>query len=299
MKILLTGASGQLGPYIVRSLLRDQHELTLWSQSWPEPVFGIPVRQIELSDFDATGRAFAEVKPDVVIHAAAISNVQQALSDPTRAERVNTYATAALAELAAHHRARMIYLSTDLVFDGERDNSITGYTERDGTRPLSCYAQTKLMGEGPVMLREQANLVLRLPLMIGPSLNSRIKFFDHLLAALRGSRKITLFDDEWRTPIAPDVVANGIALAAATGIAGLFHLGGPQRMSRYEIGTALARLIDADPATIVAASRLSIESSEPRPRDVSLDSSKWYAALPQCPRPAFEESVARLISSGA
>lgn len=296
MRILLTGASGQLGPYIVRRLLRDQHELTLWSQSWNEPVFGVPVRQIELSDFDASGRALAEAKPDVVIHAAAIANMQQALTDPSRAERVNTYATAALAELAAHHRARMIYLSTDLVFDGEHDGSQGGYTERDGARPLSCYAQTKLMGEGPVMLKEQVNLVLRLPLMIGPSLNNRIKFFDHLLAALRGKRKITLFDDEWRTPIAPDVVADALSLAVSTGIAGLFHLAGPQRMSRYEIGTALARLINADPATIVAASRLSIESSEPRPRDTSLDATKWYAAMPQCPRPAFEESVARLIS---
>ncbi len=297
MRILLTGATGQLGPYLVRRLLRERHELILWSQSWTEPVFGVPVTQVELGDFTATGRAFAEAKPDVVIHAAAIANMQQALSDPSRAERINTYATAGLAELAAHHHARMIYFSTDLVFDGERDCSTSGYTERDGTMPLSCYAQTKLMGEGPVLLKADANLVLRLPLMIGPSLNSRLKFFDHLLAALRGKRRITLFDDEWRTPIAPDVVADAVALAVEHRITGLFHLAGPDRMSRYEIGTKLAHLIGADPATIVAASRLSMASAEPRPRDTSLDAARWYAAMANCPRPTFEESVRRLLAT--
>jgi dTDP-4-dehydrorhamnose reductase len=294
MRILLTGASGQLGPYIVRRLLRDGHDLALWSQSWSQPVLGIPVRQVELADFDDASRAFAEAAPRAVIHAAAISNMQQALSDPARAERVNTYATAGLAELAGHYGARMIYLSTDLVFDGEQQSS-TGYKETDPPRPLSCYAQTKLMGEGPVRLKER-NLVVRLPLVIGPSLNSRLKFFDHLLAALRDKRKITLFDDEWRTPIAPDVVADGLALAIAGDLAGLFHLAGPDRLSRYDIGVQLARIMNLDPSPIIAASRLSLESPEPRPRDTSLDASKWYAALPHCPHPTFEESLTRLPS---
>ncbi len=297
MRILITGATGQLGPYLVRQLLTGDHELILWSQSWNQPVSGVSVRQVELSDFTAAGAAFAEAKPEVVIHAAAIANMQQALSDPSRAERINTYATANIAELATHYRARMIYLSTDLVFDGERDCTTSGYSETDGTRALSCYAQTKLMGEGPVMLKSDVNLVLRLPLMIGPSLNGRMKFFDHLVAALKGNRKITLFDDEWRTPIAPDTVAHAIALIIEHHVTGLYHLAGPDRMSRYEIGAKLAQIINADPATIVAASRLSIDAPEPRPRDTSLDASKWYAAMPSCPRPHFEESIRRLLNS--
>ncbi len=295
MRILITGATGQLGPYIVRRLLEEQHHLTLWSQSASEPVMGLPVRQVELGDFEAAGRAFGETKPQVVIHAAAIANMQQALTDPMRAERINVYATAALAELAAHHRARMIYLSTDLVFDGEKPDDAVGYTERNGTRALSCYAQTKLMGEGPVMLKGEVNLVFRLPLVIGPSLTSRIKFFDHLVASLRAKRAITLFDDEWRTPIGPQVVAAAVALAIKEQAAGLFHLAGPERLSRYDIGVRLARLIGADASALVPASRLSIASSEPRPRDTSLDASKWYGVMPGCPRPGFEESVEELV----
>jgi len=292
MRILVTGATGQLGPYIVRRLLQDGHATIAWSHRAAEPVFRIAPRPLSLVDKDAVAQAFKEADPQVVVHCAAISNINEAFNDARRAEAVNVDATRLLAELCGRRGARMIYLSTDLVFDGEQGH----YTETDAPHPLSVYARTKLAGEAFVLNGSiAASLVMRLPLVFGPSLAGQEKFFDHLLTSLRQRKPVTLFDDEWRTPVSPRLVAEAVATAVREEVTGLFHLAGPDRLSRHDMGVRLAEIIGGDPALLRPASRLSIESPEPRPRDTSLDASKWYERFPRFPRPSFDEGVRELL----
>ena len=96
-----------------------------------------------------------------------------------------------------------------------------------------------------------------------------------------------------------DIAAEAIVAAYESDQRGLFHLGGPQRLSRLDMGCAMAEQIGADSRCLVACSRLSIESDEPRPADLSLDCSKWRAAFPDVSRPTFEHTLTTILKKGS
>ena len=110
----------------------------------------------------------------------------------------------------------------------------------------------------------------------------------------RSHRPIHLFQDEWRTPLSLPAAAAAIAAAVDSEQTGLLHLGGPDRLSRYEMGRLLAEQIGADPSVLLATSRLKAPG-EPRPRDTSLDSSRWSELFPEVPLPSYRDAVAVLI----
>jgi dTDP-4-dehydrorhamnose reductase len=142
-----------------------------------------------------------------------------------------------------------------------------------------------------------------LPLLFGPSLLGRPSFFDQQIQALRQGQRITLFYDEWRTPLGLQVAAQALlTLAGGDGVSpvdpfGLLHVGGPERLSRLEMGQRLAAFLGCDPSTIVAASRSSVTAAEPRPADLSLDSSRWRSLFPHQEWPAWDEALAQIMHS--
>lgn len=299
MRILITGATGQLGPYLVRRLVREgdakslAESLSLWARGEHDAVDGLAVERVDLTDDDAVRRAFVKARPSVVVHCAAVSSIDGCYRDEAAARAVNVAATARLATLTGEAGARMVYCSTDLVFDGEAGP----YDELCAARPTSAYGRTKLAGEAPV-LALPGGVVLRLPLLFGPVLRGRPRFVDGMVERLRGGETVTLFDDEWRTPLAVDLAAEALGRAATGEMAGLFHVGGTERLTRWEMGKVVCDVLGADASLLRKASRLSIDSPEPRPRDTSLDSSKWLRATPDFPRESFAESVRRLWGIG-
>src|SRR5438876_2163063 len=180
MRWLVTGASGQLGGYLLWHLRDGGEEVVAWSGSVSGEVSGVPLRIVDLTDAAATASAFRDAKPQAVIHAAALARVDECYRDPKRARRVNTDATGRLAELATEAGARFVYISTDLVFDGER----APYRESDPPQPLSVYGHTKADGE-TAALATPRSVVARVSLLFGPTLTGRPGFFDGLVAALR------------------------------------------------------------------------------------------------------------------
>jgi dTDP-4-dehydrorhamnose reductase len=288
-RLLLTGASGQLGGYLLREGRQRDMAITAWSGSRTGPLFGVPLVPVDLADPDRIALAFQEARPTVVIHAGAITTVADSFRNPQRAHQINTDATAVLAELATRARARLLFLSTDLVFDGEQG----WYRESDVPSPLSVYGRTKAAAEQPV-LACRGGVVARLSLLFGPALVDRPSFFDDQIKALRAHRSLTLFEDEWRTPLDLATAARGLLALAESDFVGLLHLGGPERLSRLEMGRRLADFLRCDPAAIVAATRNSVRSPEPRPRDVSLDTARWRELFPRLDRPTWSEAMRRL-----
>jgi dTDP-4-dehydrorhamnose reductase len=286
MRILVTGASGQLGSYLLRELSRRGAEVAAWSGARRGDLFGVPMRPVDLADADGVAGAFREARPAVVVHAGALARVADCHRDPSRAERVNTRGTAVLAELVAAAGARLVYVSTDLVFDGERG----GYREDDPPAPLSVYGRSKAAAEGAV-LAVPVGAVVRVSLLFGPSFTGRTAFFGEQVAALRAGRTVTLFADERRTPLSLGVAARALLDVALSDFTGLLHLGGPERMSRLEMGQRLAAFLGVDPSAIVAVKRDQVPAAEPRPRDTSLDSSRWRGLFPGHPWPAWEEAL--------
>ena len=133
--------------------------------------------------------------------------------------------------------------------------------------------------------------MVRVSLLFGPSVVGRPFFFDEQVAALREGRPCTLFEDEWRTPLGLRTAAQALLGIARSDFTGLLHLGGPERMSRVEMGERLAAFLGSDPSGIVRVSRGSVPAPEPRPGDTSLDSSQWRQRFPGQGWPTWEEAL--------
>jgi dTDP-4-dehydrorhamnose reductase len=289
MRILLTGASGQLGGYLLREMANERLSVVAWSGSRSGRLFGVELQPVDLADVDRVSAAFRRAAPTAIIHAGAMTAVSQCLGNPDQARQVNIEGTALLAELAKETGARLLFVSTDLVFDGKKGS----YREEDPTAPLSLYGRTKAAAEQAV-LAVPRGIVLRVSLLFGPSIVGRPYFFDEQMAALRQGRPLTLFTDEWRTPLSLSVAARSLLLILRSDIVGVLHLAGPERLSRLEMGQRLAAYLGADPSVIVAAPRSSVPAPEPRPRDTSLDCSRWRKLYPEQPWPNWEEALLQM-----
>lgn len=285
MRILLTGAGGQFGASILRELT-GVRAVTAWTGTRAGQLFGTPFIPVDLANLEHVTAAFHEAAPELVLHAAALARIADCQRDPERARRVNVEGTAVLADLCSRANVRLVYVSTDMVFDGTRGN----YGEADTPAPLSEYGRTKAAAE-QVVLKNSRNAVLRFSLLYGPSLNGRQAFFDEQLTALRTGRPVTLFADEWRTPLDLATAARALLDVARSDYHGLLHIGGPERLSRAEMGRRLAAFLGLDGAPLIVTTRDQAPAAEPRPRDLSLDSSCWRGLFPNVPRPRLEEAL--------
>jgi dTDP-4-dehydrorhamnose reductase len=291
-RILVTGASGQLGSYVLRELRARDWPAVAWSMRPHVELFGYRCQSVDLRDTDQVIPAFRAADPDFVIHAAAMSGVSDCFRDPAQARQTNATATRLLAELSDRRPARMVYVSTDLVFNGDKQ----WYAETDCPTPLSVYGQTKATAERAV-LDHPRHLVLRISLLFGPSLNGRPSFFEQQIQAVKNGTPCTLFRDEWRTPLDLRIAAQGLLDVVHADVTGILHFGGPQRLTRLEMGQRLAQFLGRDADVIQAAARDDIPASEPRPRDTSLNSDRWCTLFPDLPRPEYEESL-RMLEIG-
>ena len=274
---LITGATGQLGGHILRqlSLGSDDQEILAISRSPLNADFPAS-RIINLTEKDKLANCIAQYKPTHIIHTGAITAVNEAFTNPELAKEINVNATRIIAESRNPQDCRMVFTSTDMVFDG----TSPPYREDSSPAPLSQYGNSKLMAEQS--LNDMPNtLTIRLPLMYGFAATSRSTTFANQIQCLKEGKILNLFTDEFRTPIwLTDAAAALIALAQSD-ITGILHLGGPQRLSRFDVLTECARILGVQSTAFVEVSRLSIESSEPRPEDLSLDSSRFLELMPE------------------
>ena len=282
-RYLVTGAGGRLGAYLLDALAREGAEVVAW---------GRRLDPVDLADLDALPAHFRAARPDCVLHAAARSAVADCLADPPLARLVNTLATARLAGLCADAGVRLVFLSTDLVFDG----TAAPYAEGDPPCPLSVYGQTKRDGELAALTCPGA-VVARLSLLFGPSLTDVPTFFDHQLRAIEAGRPIALFSDEWRTPLDLPSAARALLVLAASSEAGIFHLGGPERMSRLEMGQRLALFLGRGEDGILPSLREDAPQPEPRPRDTSLASEKVRSTFPALVFPRYEDALRAMLGA--
>ena len=245
------------------------------------PPEGIPPVGFDLEEPDTFPRALDAARAEAVAHAAALPDPDVCEREPERARACNTDAPEHLARLCRAAGVRLIVLSTDLVFGGDR----APYAEDDPARPLLTYARTKYDGEQAARAEDPGAVVVRLPLMIGRGHGPRATASESVAWALREGRPLRLFTDQHRTPVDADSVADAIErVLARPELTGTFHLGGAERVSRYDIGrrTADAFGLPRDP---IAAIRQGDLPLAPRPADVSLVSRRAHELLGWRPRP--------------
>jgi dTDP-4-dehydrorhamnose reductase len=291
MRIVVTGASGRLSAYLIDRLVADgRHEVDGWSGSAQGVRGAITLRTVELTAEEELAAALGDTDPQIVIHAAAISSADAMYLDLERARAVNIAATRRLAAWAARHDRRLLFTSTDLVFDGSRSWN----REEDPADPILEYGRTKRAAE-PFVLAVPGGLVCRLSLLYGSSRWGKPSIFDRAVGALRNGLPQTFFEDEFRTPLDYQTAALMLVRLAESETTGLIHLGGPERLSRFEMMRRVAVIGGIDPGLVRANRRADSPLPEPRPADVSLDSTRFAFLFPGLDRPVIETALLSVL----
>lgn len=288
--LLVTGAAGFLGDALCRELLSRGRRVVGTSRDGAGAPEGVEPARLELSDGGLAGAELVRrLRPAAVVHLAAMADADACARDPAGAQRVNAEATGALARAAAEVGARFVYTSTDLVFDGTR----APYGEDDPPSPLGPYMATKAAGEGEALAASPSALVVRVALLYGRGRGRRGCFTDQLVRRLSAGDEVRLFTDQRRTPLLVDDAATFLALLLERGAVGRVHLAGPERVSRYEHGLAIARALGLDATRCVPSRMADQPALSPRPADVSLRIDRLVELCGRAPA-GVKEACARL-----
>jgi dTDP-4-dehydrorhamnose reductase len=278
VKVLLTGSSGLLGGYLLPALLAHDVTVVPVTHTARAPAGGVAC---DLTDASATSELLEEVAPDVIIHAAALTDVDRCEDDPDLADRVNHISTG----LLASSNARLVFISTDSVFDGARG----AYSEQDTPAPLNEYARSKLRAEERALAAPRG-VCIRTN-FFGRS-NRGHGLAEWLLRELNAGRELVGFEDVVISPLYCHDAAEASAEIALGDAEGVLHLGG-DAINKYDFGVLVAERYGLDPSFVRRGSLSEASMRAPRPLDTSLDSSRVRSLLHR-PLRGAEEAVAEM-----
>lgn len=261
--LLVTGASGFLGWYLCR-LVPGDVALHGTCHQHPLPLAHGQMHRVSLTDPAALLALLDQVRPQAIIHTAALSQPNRCQQEPDRSYAINVGGTRTLATYAAQAGIPLVFTSTDQVFGGDQ----APYAETAPPSPINTYGQHKAEAEGLVAQIHPRAVICRLPLLYGPPAPVGRSFLQGFLAQLQAGEPLALFTDEFRRPAHVDDVAAGLLLALGRG-QGIFHLSGPDRVSRYEFGQHMAAVFGLDADLIRPCLQAAVPMAAPRPVDVS------------------------------
>lgn len=291
-KVLITGGSGLLGQYLNISISKKFDFHTTFKNN-PGNCKDFPYSSVNIVNENELKNLFEKVKPDVVIHSAAITNPVQRVNQSTK-EYFDTNVTASkhIAQFCAQYNSKLIYLSTDLVYAGYRGSFLK---EDAKLIPATLYAETKLVGETKVKESTDNFLILRTALLYGFGLNHSQCHFQTMYEDLKCGRPTKLFSDQYRTPISLSDAARIITELTAIDLKGeIINLGGQQRVSRYELGELLCTVAGFDKNLLQKITMDDILNF-PKVEDVSLNISKLLS-LELKPK-SLEANISEMITS--
>lgn len=271
LKVLLTGGSGLIGQYLNIELSKKFNVLSTFLQN-KNNCSRFPAIRLDIRDKLSVTNIFSDFRPNVVIHTAAISspmpNDSFSYNDIIN---VNVEATEVIASLCDKYKSRLIYTSTDLVYDGNQGPMLT---EQARINPITLYAETKLLGEEKIKSIFDNFIILRTSLIYGVGLNNSKCHFHEMLKKLRKGESINLFYDQYRTPLSLFDCARIIRELLDLDIKSIIvNFGGKERISRFELGKKLCEIANLDKNLLNSISMSDIPNF-PSVADVSMNTTK-------------------------
>jgi dTDP-4-dehydrorhamnose reductase len=244
------------------------------ADNWP--LKGANIVACDAEDRDELVRLFDEWKFRAVLDCAGNCALRACELDSRLAWRTNVEGLVNLASIIAERDVRLVHVSIDLVFAGRAGG---GYAEDDRTDPVTVYGKTMVAAEQVLADWLPLACTLRISLPMGVSFNGHAGAIDWIQSRFKKGRPATLYFDEVRTPTYTDCLNELFEQVLASDLAGLYHAGGPQRLSLYEIAQVVNRVGGYDPRLLMGCQRIEAGPIPPRAGDVSMDSSKLTAAL--------------------
>lgn len=286
-RLLVTGGSGFVGFHLMKNALKN-FEVHYFAHKTFSPIHNVIAHQVSLNYFPSLKQKIQQLKPDFIIHLAADANANHCEVFPWTSWKINVEATKHLAVIAASENIKFCFASTDLVFDGNKGN----YSETDPPNPINKYGAQKVEAEKMVLSIANKNAtIFRLPLMFG-NIVGKQSYLSQMIHSLKNQQEVKLFTDEYRSICGVNSVAVGM-LTLMEKTQGIIHLGGKERLSRFEFGEMAAKVFGCSTALLKPCQQADVTMPAPRPKDVSLNSAKGiYLGF----RPLGTEEELRLIA---
>ncbi len=269
MKVLIAGAGGQLGAELAR-VFTHTHEVTALTKAG-----------LDIGELDAVRQACRRVQPEIIINAAAMTDVDACENDPEAAFRINALGPCNLGQAAREAGALLVHVSTDYVFDGEKGSP---YTEGDPMNPINIYGQSKLAGEEAVREAASRYLVVRTAWLY--SGRGKKDFVRAVLSLLDAGQDIRMVEDQIGSPTYVPDLSKAILALVEDGTQGIRHVAGGGECSRFAFARAVAEFSGRDPNAIQPA--LTVDFA-PRPARrprrtplVGYPLRDWREALREC-----------------
>jgi dTDP-4-dehydrorhamnose reductase len=279
VRILVTGGNGLLGTKVIQqSLARTDVEIVSTSRAECQNAYLGEFRfsRLDVTEPDAVNRVIRESGPDVVIHTAAMTNVDSCETNRDEAWASNVLGTEHVARACREIGARLVHLSTEYVYDGT-----TGpYVETDPVNPLGWYAKTKWESEERVRASLDNAVIGRTTIIVGQAPHVRPNFVLWLANQLRSGQQASIVVDQIGSPTLAENLAEMVLALALSDRRGVYHTAGDTVISRYDYARLIAEIFELDAGLIVPITTAELHQPAPRPLKAGLLMDKFKADFP-------------------
>ena len=272
-KLLVLGGSGLVGSSFINTSKTD-YDIIFSYNTNKIKIPNTQSFQIDLFDNDKIKKIIKNYNPDIVLHTIAHSSVDLCETDHSIADRLHVDATNQIANTCASVNSKLIFLSTDAVFEGQLNKK---YSETDIPNPVNYYGKTKLEAEKIVLNASSNNVVLRTSVIYGWHEKSR--FTNWILDYLKHGKSVDPFSDQFNTPTLIDDLVKVILKIIDKNISGLYHATGKTCLNRYQFAILLAKRFSYDVSLVHSVTKLEKKQNAPRPISTCLDSIKLENTL--------------------
>jgi len=295
MKVLITGANGFLGYYLTGQLLNKNYNVIATGKGECRlPFTGRSGFQYESMDITApfsVHDVFEKIKPDVVVHAAAMSKPDDCEKDQWQAYVTNVEGTVTISINAEEYKSFLIFISTDFIFDGERGM----YAEDDMAGPVNFYGKTKLEAEEAIREYPFDWSIVRTVLVYGKLQVGRGNILTVVKEKLEKGEEYSVFDDQVRTPTYVEDLAGGILSIIERRAKGTYHLSGKDILSPYQMAIEAANYLKLDSSLIKKVTATEFIQPAKRPLKTGFNIEKARKELNYHPI-SFEEGLQKTFS---
>ena len=297
MNVLITGANGLLGSFLVPELIKHGYNVIATGKGMSRlaPSSGpgkLDYQVLDITDGMRVEEMIQNARPDIIIHAAALTQADYCETHMAECWDVNVTATRFIIEAAKKTNAFLIYVSTDFIFDGKSGP----YVETDQPAPVNYYGCSKMVAEKAVMQSGLSWSIARTVLVYGNSASvSRSNIISWAAEKLQKGEKIRVVNDQYRTPTFTGDLAKGIRLIAEKKATGIFHLSGKDLLTPYDMAIATAEYLYLDKNLIEKVDAAVFSQPAARPLKTGFNIEKARKELGYEPI-TFSEGLSRVLT---
>ncbi|MBP6672283.1 MAG: dTDP-4-dehydrorhamnose reductase [Bacteroidetes bacterium] len=272
-RVLVCGSNGLLGQNLARLLDSDDEYEVLHSshhRSFAQEDILIDYTQLDISNRSDVKSLVTSFRPDVILNAAAMTNVDACERERETAWKMNVTAVENLTEVCRRIDAKLVHVSTDYVFDGKNGN----YSEEDRVNPVNYYGKTKLAGENIILTSGIRSAILRTILVYGTGVNVKNNFALWVINNLHEKQPIRCTYDQISNPTHVSDLAMAMKLTVDHHAEGIYHVAGAEKVSRYDFALRAAEIFGYDPTLIARVTSADLGQFAVRPLHTSFDINK-------------------------